>query len=675
MREDPWHWLRERENPKVLAHLEAENAYTETCMGPFRQQVDQLYEALIGRIEENSRSAPYPEGGFLYQSRIEKGQDYRAYYRKPLDGDGDWECYFDGNAEARDQAYFDVGFLDISPDGRTLAYALDFVGEESYSLRFRNVGTDTNRTDVGTDTNRTVEIPNVSGEGEWDASGRIFYFILEDETRRPDRIFRYHLGSDPAGAELVYEEKDPRYYAGLYKSQDGRFLFAVSESKETTEIHSLPADKPDAAFSCLFPRRENIQYWVEHHEGRWLVRTNEDAPDFKLLSVDPAHPDLASAETILPARPDVRLTDTLVLKRHWLYFERKDGLDRIRVHNLRTGSIHTIPMQDPVYDLQPAANEVYDTEAFHYTCSSPIRPASTFRYDLDTGEQEVLRRSIVPSGHDPDAYAVYRIEARSHDGIAVPVTVFHRKGLKKDGNNPAYIYGYGAYGSTVEAYFRTSWLTWLERGYVVAIAHVRGGGLLGEQWYQEGKFTRKENTFLDFIASAEALIAEGYTCSGKILIEGGSAGGLLIGSVLNRRPDLFRAAVATVPFVDVVNTMLDPSLPLTTFEYEEWGNPGEREVFEAMMAYSPYDNVRKAAYPALLVTAGYNDPRVPYWEAAKWVAKLRRHQLGAAPILLKTNLDSGHGGASGRYEYWREIAFEQAFLLNAWNSHDGAHGA
>lgn len=662
VRQDPWHWLRERDNPEVLAHLEAENAYTETRMAALEQTVDGLYHELIGRIEETSQSAPYPEGQYIYQSRIDKGQDYRSYYRKATGDENPWTLYFDGNAEAADHAYFDIGFLDVSPDGRILAYALDFVGEESYILRFR---------DLKSGRDLPIEIPEVSGDGEWDASGQYFYFMLEDQTRRPDRICRYRLGTDPDTAECIYTETDPKYFAGIYKSQDEKFIFAVSESKETTEIHYLSSGDETGSFKCLLPRRTNIQYWMEHHEGNWLVRTNEEAPDFKLLKLPLSNPSLADAEEVLPARDSVRLEDILVLKQHWLFFERTDGLDRIRVRNLQTGQEHTIAMEDPVYDVHPGANEVYETNHFRYVCSSPIRPAKTISYNLDSREKEELRTAVVPSGHNPEDYTVYRMNAISHDGTEVPLTVFHRKDLAMDGTNPAYLYGYGAYGITVEASFRTSWLTWLERGYVVAIAHVRGGGLLGEEWYQNGKFTHKPNTFRDFVACAETLIENNYTRPRQIVTEGGSAGGLLMGAVLNLRPDLFRAAVATVPFVDVVSTMLDASLPLTTFEYEEWGNPNEQAVFETMMAYSPYDNVQPARYPALFVTAGYNDPRVAYWEAAKWVARLRKSQKGKTPILLRTNLDTGHGGASGRYESWRETAMEQAFLLQDWEATAG----
>lgn len=652
---DSWHWLRERDNPEVIAHLEAENARTASVTAPGQPLVDELFGELVSRIEESNRSAAYPDGRYIYQSRIEKGENYRRYYRRKRAGEGDWELYFDANREAEGAAYFDLGFLDVSPDGTCLAYAIDREGDESFVLKFRNLAT-------GKDLPDRIEA--VSPEGEWDASGSVYFYLLEDETRRPHRIMRHRLGKPPAEAVEVYREDDDRFYAGLYKSQDQRYLFASSESKETTEVHYLRADNPEGAFTCLFPRKSFIQYWVEHQEGHWFVRTNENAPDFKLLRLPCGQLDLDKATVVVPPQQDTRLTDILPLRDYLLLFEQCEGLETVRIRNLRDSREHFIEMPDKVYDLSPAINAEYDTAFFDYAYSSPVRPSLTIRYNLETRESEILRQSVVPCGHDPARYTAYRIEATSHDGTRVPMTLVHRRDLPMDGSNRAYLYGYGAYGSTVEASFRTSWLTWLERGFVVAIAHVRGGGLLGEQWYQDGKLLKKENSFEDFIACAEALIDRGYTRTGRIAIEGGSAGGLLIGAVLNRRPDLFGAAVAAVPFVDVINTMSDPSLPLTTFEYEEWGNPADPEVLECMRAYSPYDTVRKNRYPAILVTAGLNDPRVPYWEAAKWVAKLRQHQTGSAPILLKTNLDSGHMGASGRYDSWKEVAFEQAFLLS-----------
>jgi oligopeptidase B len=652
-REDPWHWLQNLDDPEVVAHLKAENAYTEAMLLPVRGLNERLYQDLLGRIEESNCSAPYPDGDYLYQSRIDKGENYRRYYRRPRNRDGDWVLYFDACSEAWDKAYFELAFLDISPDGRVLAYALDTSGDELYTLKFRDL-------DSGTDL--PDEITGISGEGEWDAGSSHYYFVREDESRRPFRIHRHRLGDVPSREELVWEETDPKFYLGLTKSQDMQYLFASSESKETTESLYLPAHDTNGKFRTLYGRRPGIRYWVEHRKGKWLIRTNEGAPDFKLVSCPADRTDEAPV-TLVEDRKGVRLDDVIPLENHLVLMERCKGLDRIRILSMASGEEHLISQSDEVYDLHPGINAKFETEEFTFVYSSPVRPPETIRYHLRTREREVIRRTQVPSGHTPEDYSAYRINVPSADGTPVPMTLIHRKDLLLDGSRPAVLHGYGAYGSTMEAAFRSSWLTWMQRGFTVAIAHVRGGGLLGEDWYQAGKLANKENSFNDFIACAEALVSGKYTNTDKLLIEGDSAGGLLVGAVLNKRPDLFKAALAEVPFVDALNTMLDEDLPLTTFEYEEWGNPNDRTAFDTIHAYSPYDNVRPVDYPAILVTAGFNDSRVPCWEAAKWVARLRKLGTGTNPILLQVQFDSGHAGASGRYDFLREIAFQQSFLL------------
>ncbi len=655
--DDPLYWLKESDNPEVITHLKEENAYTNLFLEKSGNLSDCLYQELLGRLEQNNESASFPDGDYIYQSRIKKGENHRRYYRKKRTDNADWTLYFDAETESAENDYFDLAFLDISPDGQTLAYAIDLIGDESYTLRFRDLATGNELPDL---------IDNVAGEGEWDASSKVYYFVREDESKRPWQIFRHRLGSRPNEAQLVYSESDPLYHVGIYKSQDSHYIFASSESKETTEIGYLLATDPEALFTILFPRRDGIQYWLEHLDGNWLVRTNEDAPDHKLLSVSLTETDLSTGTPIIDAQVGRRLNDVLPLKNHLIAFERSNGLDQIRILELDTLEEHMLEVPDSVYDLQPTVNAEFNTTSFNFIYSSPIRPSQTVRYDLVTREREVLRASTVPSGHDPDQYTVYRIHAESSDGTAVPMTIIHKKCLSQEPKttSPALLYGYGAYGSPVETDFRSSWLTWLERGFTIGIAHVRGGGLLGEEWYQSGKLSHKENSFNDFIACAEELIRKNYTTPDQLLVEGGSAGGLLVGTVLNRRPDLFKAALLEVPFVDVLNTMLDPSLPLTTFEYEEWGNPAEEAAFKDILKYSPYENVRPAAYPSILATAGLSDPRVPYWEAAKWIARIRKHNTGKGPIILKTLLDSGHSGVSGRYDSLKEIALQQAFLLS-----------
>ena len=660
----PHDWLRDGEDPRVLAWLKAENDCTEAVMAQTGNLREGLFQELRGRIEETNRSAALPDGPFLYQSRIEAGDDYPRYFRRPRSEDGSWMLYFDTVAEAAGSSYFDLGFLDLSPDGSILAYAIDTVGDEIYTIAFRDLQTGKDLPD---------RLQNTSPEGEWDASGLVYYFLREDATRRSNRIFRHCLGTDPENDLCLYTEDDPSFHAGIYKSQDGQFLFAVSESSDTTELHTLPASDPSAPFTLLFPRRPSIQSWVEHDQDHWLLRTNEEAPDFQLLRLPVDDPSLAQASVLVPPCPGVRLTDVLPLKDHLVLFERVEGLDRIRVRNKHDRSEYTLAMPDAVYDLQPSGNAEYDTPWLVCEYSSPIRPPRTVRYHLDTRQSEVLRQAAVPSGHDPAAYTAYRIHANAPDGTRVPVTVCHRHDLPRNRSAPAYLYGYGAYGETVEAGFQRSWLTWLERGFVVAVAHVRGGGLLGEDWYQAGKLQFKENSFHDFIAAAEGLVQENLTSSGNICIEGGSAGGMLIGVALNRRPELFFAALASVPFVDCLQSMLDPSLPLTTLEYGEWGDPREPAVHDRIRAWAPCENVRPKAFPPVLATAALHDTRVSFFEAAKWVSLLRENQSASAPILLHTSLDEGHMGPTGRYAALEDTAREQAFLLQMYHmSREGA---
>lgn len=652
-RPDPWHWLREKENPQVIAHLEAENRYTAAIMAQAGDLQECLYRELVGRIEEDDHSAPYFKGDFEYQSRIERGDNYRRYYRRPRDGSGPWQLYFDANARAESKPYFDLGIFEVSPDGNWLAYAEDLDGDEVYTLHFRDLRT-------GEDLPATILA--VGGNGEWTGDSTGFVYVVEDKTRRPYRLIHYRLGADPASATVIYEEADPTFYLGIERSQDGLYLFAVSASKETTEVAYAPAAEP-GRLSVLYPRRHGIRYFLEHHLGRWLVHSNENAPDFQLLAVPVDRPDLAEASVLWAPREHVRLQGFMPLRDFIVFWESERGLDFIRILQLEDGTEHRLSMPDPVYTLEDGHNEEFETEYLDFSYSSPIRPSVTWRYHLGERTRTIIDQSIVPAGHDPDAYVAYRREAVAADGATIPVTIAHRKDLRLDGNNRAFLYAYGAYADTIDPGFQRSWLTWLQRDFVVAIAHVRGGGLLGEAWYQQGKLGNKQNSFSDFIACAEKLIADGYTAPDRLAIQGESAGGLLIGAVLNQRPDLFRVAVAGVPFVDTLNTMLDESLPLTTFEYEEWGDPREPAAFQTILAYSPYDNVRAQAYPAILATAGLNDTRVHYWEAAKWVAKLRSLNTSSLPVLLKTSMEAGHAGASGRYDYLRDIALEQAFIL------------
>lgn len=655
-RRDPFHWLRNRENPEVIEHLKAENAYTELKMAGAKPLEAKLYEELIGRIEEDWESCPYRDGDYFYTSRIAKGQSYHCYCRRLGSIESPEEVYFDANKAAAEHDYFDLAYLEISPDGRWLAYAIDTTGDEEYELRFR---------DLQTNEDLDTLIPAVSADGEWSSDGRHFYYTTESATRRADKVLRHRFGTSPDLDRLVYEEPNEHFFVGLYSSQDREYVFAYSISKETSEVHYLSgyADE-QAEFQCILPRQTGIRYFAEHRNGRFLLRTNQGAVDFRLISIPVGSGPTEAVEEILPDRPGVQLKEILNLKSHLIAFECIRGQDQIRVLNWADRSSVVLEMPDPVYTLSDGNNEEYETDHFQFGYASPIRPSAVYAYDLRNGRSECLKSSKVPSGHNPDDYVVERHYAKAADGTEIPMTLFHRRDCVRDGLAPALIYGYGAYGETVSPGFSRGRLSYLKRGFTIALAHVRGGGFLGEEWYQSGKLEKKRNSFDDFIRCAEYLIEQRYTSSERLAAEGGSAGGLLVGSVVNERPDLFKAVLACVPFVDVVSTMLDESIPLTTFEYEEWGDPRNKTFFDCMLSYSPYDNVKPQAYPAMLVTAGLNDSRVQYWEPAKWVAKLRRAHTGTAPILLKTNLDAGHGGATGRYAAYQEVAFEQAFVLD-----------
>jgi len=658
-RVDPFYWLRERENPEVLEYLKAENAYTAEIMAPTQSLQEKLLAELIGRTAENDQMAPYREGAFFYYHRIKEGQSYRTYLRRRAAGNGALgieEVYFDANKEAEGQAFFDLGYLEVSPNGRLLAYTIDLEGDEQYRLHFRDLET-------GEAIGETL-YPVSPSSGEWADNETFFYGIDDPVNQRPNAIKRHTLGTDPAQDEEVYRDDDERFFVHLSKTQDGTHLIASSGSRKTNEHWVLPVEDQDGAFRVLMPRVQDLEYMVERHEDKWVIWTNRDgAKEFKLMTVPLDNPTWEGAEDLIPARKAVRIDDYLVLENFLVVEEREQGNVRLRVRRWADGAEHFIAVDDEAYTLSMATNAAYETDILRYSYESPITPSQVWAYDLAARERVLVKEAEVPSGHDSSQYIVHREMAVAPDGVEVPVTIWHHKDTPIDGSAPLYLYAYGSYGATMDPGFWRSTYVYVERGFVCAVAHVRGGGFLGEQWYLDGKFRQKKNTFTDYIAVAEHLIEAGYTRPGQIAAEGGSAGGLLMGAIANMRPDLWGAIGAHVPFVDVVTTMLDPTIPLTTVEYEEWGNPEDEAYFHYMLAYSPYDQVSAQAYPPMLVTAGLHDPRVQYWEAAKWVAKLRATAPSPAPLLLKTNMEAGHGGASGRYDALRERAFEQAFLL------------
>ena len=652
---DPYHWMRDdtRKLPEVIDHLKVENDYTDTVTGPIRPRVDALFEEMVARIKEDDETAPVRWGGFLYYSRTEKGKQYRIFCRRTEGGEE--QIYLDANLEANGQDYYRLGALAISPDHRLLAWAEDTDGGETYTIRIRDLATGENLEDT---------IEGVYAGLEWAADNRTLFYTTLDKTHRPWRLHRHALGTPAADDALVFEEPDESFFLNIHKTRSERFLVIHLGSNDTNEAHYLAADDPFGDFLVVAPRKKGVEYAIDHHGERFLIHTNEDAVNFRLFEAPVDAPSRDRWTEVIPHRPDVQLEQVEPFRDHLAVIERRAGVTRLRVFSMPGYAAHDVEFDEPAYCVAFNLNPEYDSGTVRFVYESLTTPETVIDYDMTARTRVVRKVEEVLGGYDPGEYVADRIHATAPDGTQVPVSLVHRRGLKLDGDNPLLLYGYGSYGSTsTDPGFHSIRLSLLDRGFVYAIAHVRGGGDLGRPWYDAGKLEHKPNTFTDFIACAEYLISEGYTSREKIAIRGGSAGGLLVGAVVNMRPDLFRAAIAKVPFVDMMNTMLDPDLPLTVIEYDEWGNPNEKKAHDRMRSYSPYDNVREQAYPDMLVTAGLNDPRVAYWEPAKWVARIRATQTGDGVVLLKTELGAGHGGPSGRYDAMREIALEYGFLL------------
>ena len=648
---DNWHYLQDRSHLATIPYLEAENGFTADVMAPSAELEQQLYVEMVGRIRETDSSFPVGKGGFEYYTRTEQGQQYGILCRQQKGGAGQEEVLLDCNALAEGHEYFSLAFDIVSPDGSLLAWAVDTNGSEVYTLRFKNLQRGATVTD---------EISNVYYSGAWTDNSHFFYTTL-DETKRPYRLWRHRIGSVEADA-LVYEEKDARFNIAIERSRSEEFLLLTMDSHASSEVRYLPIGQTEGEFRVLRPRAEKVEYYAEHQGGYFWVRTNEDAINFRLLRA-PDHDPSEWAE-VIPHRENVSIEGLEGFRNHLVITERADGLKRLTVADTRAGfTMHAVEFDEPTYTFFVEGNEEYETPVVRFLYNSLVTPRSVYDYDMDARTRVLRKRYEVPGGYDPADYSSERIFATAADGVQVPISLVYRTGMNRNGANPLYLYGYGSYGIITEPSFSSGRLSLLDRGYVYAIAHIRGSGDLGRRWYEDGKLTHKKNTFTDFIACAEHLISNQYTSANRLAIAGGSAGGLLMGAVTNLRPDLFHTVVAHVPFVDVVNTMLDETLPLTIAEYDEWGNPNERAYYEYIRSYAPYENVRQTDYPNILVTAGLNDPRVSYWEPAKWVAKLRNLKTDGNVIVLRTNMGAGHGGPSGRYERLKEKAFEYAFVL------------
>jgi oligopeptidase B len=637
-RVDDWFWLRERENPEVRTYLEAENAYTDAATAHTRELQEQLFAEFKHRVVETDATVPARKGEFWYYRRTVEGLEYTIHCRRHGSEEGPEQVLLDENELAAGQEYLDVN-LAVSPDGRMLAYAVDTTGGERFTLRVR---------DLETGSDLEEEIADVYYGLAWANDSRNVFYTRPDKAMRPWQVWRHELGA-PAGEDsLVVQEEDDRYFVDVTRTRSDRFLVITFESIVTTEVRVIPADDPAAAPRVVVPRREGVEGRVEDAGDRLLVLTNEDAADFRLLDED--------GEKIVPEHPGVRLAGVTALAGRLVLSERTQAIQRLRVGDA------VLEQPEEAYTAVPGANLEFDSDVFRFQYTSLVTPETTVDVELESLERRE-RKQVPVRDYDPSEYVSERLWARAEDGTRVPVSIVRRRDRPAGG--PLLLYGYGSYEIPILPSFSAFRLSLLDRGFAWAIAHIRGGGELGRHWYEDGKLAQKRNTFTDFIACAELLIRDGWTTPTGLVARGGSAGGLLMGAVVNMRPDLFTAVVAEVPFVDTVTTMLDDSIPLTTIEWDEWGDPRQREFYEVMKAYSPYDNVNAKAYPRMLVTAGLNDPRVAYWEPAKWVAKLRATKTDSNPLLLKTQLGAGHAGPSARYDAWRQEAFVYAFVLDA----------
>ncbi len=653
---DEYAWLRDREDPAVIAHLEAENAHADAAMAHLADVREQLYTEYTTRIQQTDTSAPTPWDGWRYYQRTVEGLDYAIHCRRRGE-DGDEQVLLDGNALAEGHDYMALGALSVSPDHRLLAFAVDLDGSEVFDLRIRELDTGE---DVEALTGRRI-----SYGATWTSGSDALYYVVQDEAHRPHQVWRHRLGAPVDDDVLVFEEPDARFYVGVGRTRDDAYVVISLGSAITSEAHLLDAGDLDATPRLVAAREQGVEYGVDHRHGQLLITTNADgAEDFKLVTAPADDPGRDRWTDLVPHRPGVRLLGADAFDGHVVLYERAEALTRIRLLFPETGQERVVEQPEEVYAAGPGANRHFTTSTLRYVYTSMVTPPTVIDLDVVTGERTVVKQQEVLGGFDSADYVTSRTWAEAPDGTRVPMSLVHRVGVEPDGEVPVLLYGYGSYEHSIDPTFSTLRLSLLDRGVLFAIAHVRGGGEMGRRWYEEGKYLAKPNTFSDLIACAEHLVEDGWTRPERLAIRGGSAGGLLVGAAANLRPDLFGAVVAEVPFVDVVNTMLDDTLPLTVIEYEEWGDPNDPVYYEAMRDYSPYENVWATEYPAMLVTGGLNDPRVGFWEPAKWVARLREVGTGEAPILLRTQMGAGHAGPSGRYQAWREEAEVTAFVLD-----------
>jgi oligopeptidase B len=661
---DDYAWLREKDNSEVTTYLEAENAYADADTAALAGLRNVLYEEMLSHIKQTDVSVPYRDGGWWYYTRTQEGLQYGISCRKRggaagPPSDAAEEVVLDGNKLAEKHAFFAVGATDITDDGRWLAYTTDTTGFRQYTLHIKDL--ETGETLPGS-------VERV-GSVVWAADNcTLFYTVEDEEQKRQYQLWRHLLGMPHESDLLVYQDDDERFNVAVGRTRDGKYLVMESSSHITTECWALSASDPTGALTVISPRVDDHEYSIDHRNGLWYIRTNDKGRNFRLVTTPVDRPGREHWTERIPHRADVMLEDVDLFAGFFLACEREDGLPKLRLWRFSTdgpeaSAVGEIAFPEPAYNAGPHINRIFDTQTYRYGYQSLVTPSSVYQYDVSNGSSTLLKQYEIPGGFDRSLYASERVHATAPDGVQVPVSIVYRKDKREPGRNPLYVYGYGSYGYSLPLGFNSNRLSLLDRGVVMAYAHIRGGGDLGEPWHDAGKMLVKRNTFTDFIAVVEHLTAAGYGDPTRVAIEGGSAGGLLMGAVANMRPDLFRAVLSHVPFVDVMNTMLDSSLPLTVPEYEEWGDPNQEKYFNYMLSYSPYDNLKAVSYPAMLVKTSLHDSQVMYWEPAKYVAKLRTLKTDNNPLLLVTNMKAGHGGASGRYDYLKEIAFDYAFLL------------
>jgi len=656
VRVDDYYWLRERENPEVIKYLNDENEHAAKEMAHTGDFEEKLFEEIKGRFKQTDMSVPYKRDDYYYYTRYEHGKEYPIYARKRGSLDQPEEIMLDGNALAEGHEFFSIGGSAVSSGQDLLAYAIDTQGRRIHTAYLKNLVTGAMLPDV---------LSNVAENLVWANDNRTLFYARQDETTlRQYQIYRHVIGADPAEDQLVYQEDDETFVAYILKTKSRKFLMIVSAHTISQEYRYIEADQPSGEFRIFLPREREHEYHMEHFQDRFIIRTNFQAKNFRLMWTPIDEPAREHWREIIPHRDDVYVGDFEVFRDHLVLEERARGLTQIRIIPWSGSAGHHLEFAEPAYRANLNVNLQFDTSTLRFEYTSMKTPLSIYDYDMTTQQKTLLKQEEILGGFDPDNYVTERLYARAADGTDIPISLLYRKGMVRNGDNPLLLYGYGSYGVSIDAGFSSPRLSLVDRGFIYAIAHIRGGQEMGRQWYEDGKLLRKKNTFSDFIAAAEFLIREKFTVPDKLFAMGRSAGGLLMGAISNMRPDLFRGIVAEVPFVDAVTTMLDSSIPLTTGEYDEWGDPSQRELYDYMLSYSPYDNVESKAYPAMLITGSLHDSQVQYWEPAKWAARLRELKTDKNRLLLKTNMDAGHGGSSGRFRRHRETAFSYLFLLD-----------